>query len=155
MGLDNVFRLRNKKTGIQIDLFHFRNYYELADYFRRFEMLPKSNGTNEQSYEYAVTHENLTTLQRLLEPAYNLLIKLPLNTVTYYDDMGYPEQYHKLLYGEDFNPASSQSSFAGINLLNLYQRIDSLLEILDSIQTVWYNNEQIQGEYEIIFCDSY
>ena len=154
MGLDNVFRLRNKKTGIQMDLFHFRNYYELADYFRRFEMLPKS-GTNEPSYEYAVTRENLTTLQQLLEQAYNLLIKLPLNTVTYYDDMGYPEKYHKLLYGEDFNPASSQSSFAGIKLLNLYQRIDSLLEILDNIQKVWYNNEQIQGEYEIIFCDSY
>lgn len=156
MGLDNGFQLRNKQTGVTVDLFHFRKYYELADYFRKFKMLPKYDGTDGESYEYAVTNENLTELQRIIEPIYNTLIKLPANTIAYYDEMGYPEKYAKLFYGEDFDPTSSQSAFAGAKLIRLYQRIESLLEVLDNFGYVWYNNEEHKDDtFEIIFYDSY
>lgn len=154
MGLDNGFQLRNKNTGATIDLFHFRKYYELADYFRSFEMLPKFDGTEGESYKYAVTKENLTNLKQRIEPIYNVLIKLPFNTVTYYDEVGYPEKYIKLFYSEDFDPTSSQSCFAGAKLIRLYQRIESLLEIFDNTQDTYYDNEH-KDSYEIIFYDSY
>ena len=86
MGLDNGFQLRNKKTGKTVDLYHFRKYYELADYFRGFKMLPKFDGTEGKSYNYPVNAENLTTLKQVIEPIYNTLIKLPANTVAYYDE---------------------------------------------------------------------
>ena len=91
MGLDNGFQLREKKTGKTIDLFHFRKYYELADYFRGFKMLPKWDGTEGDSYEYAVTTENLTALKQMIEPVYVTLAKLPENTIAYYDEEGYSE----------------------------------------------------------------
>ena len=156
MGLDNGFQLRNKKTGKTVDLYHFRKYYELADYFRGFKMLPKFDGTDGESYTYPVNAENLTALKQVLEPIYNTLIKLPANTIAYYDEEGYPEKYRKLFYTNDFDPTSSQSSFAGAKLVRLYQRIDSLLEILDNSRFTWYNDEEHQEDaYEIIFYDSY
>ena len=156
MGLDNGFQLRNKTTGLTVDLFHFRKYYELADYFRRFKMLPKFDGTEGESYEYPVTKENLEKLAAQLEPIYNTLIKLPANTVAYYDEMGYPDKYTKLFYGDDFDPTRSQSAFAGAKLIRFYQRINSLLEILDNMQYIWYNEEEKKNDtYEIIFYDSY
>lgn len=156
MGLDNGFSLRNKKTGQIINLFHFRKYYELADYFRSFEMLPKFDGTEGHSYEYPVTESNLSALKSQLEPIYNTLIKLPENTVSYYDDVGYPQKYTKLFYSNTFDPTHSQSAFAGTKLIRLYQRIDSLLEILDNIKYTWYNDEEhVDDTYEIIFYDSF
>jgi hypothetical protein len=156
MGLDNGFRLREKNTGKTIDLFHFRKYYELADYFRGFKMLPKWDGTEGDSYEYAVTSENLTALKQMIEPVYVTLAKLPENTIAYYDEEGYSEKYRKLFYGNDFDPTSSQSAFAGAKLIRLYQRINALLEILDNSRFTWYNDEEHQEDaYEIIFYDSY
>lgn len=156
MGLDNGFQLRNKITGKTVDMFHFRKYYELAEYFRRFKMLPKFDGSEGDSYEYPVTKDNLTNLQHIIEPVYNTLIKLPSNTVAYYDEEGYSEKYRKLFYGNDFDPTSSQSSYAGAKLIRLYQRIESLLEILDNSRFAWYNDEEHQEDvYEIIFYDSY
>jgi hypothetical protein len=156
MGLDNGFQLRNKKTGQIIDLFHFRKYYELAEYFRSNPMLPKFNGTEGDSYEYAVTEQNLSTLQAMIAPIYNVLIKLPENTVAYYDDNGYPQKYTKMFYGNDFDPTGSSSSFAGTKLIRLYQRIAALLEMLDNIKYTWYNEEeQTDDTYELIFYDSF
>ena len=156
MGLDNGFQLRSKKTGKTVDLFHFRKYYELADYFRKFQMLPKFDGTEGESYEYPVTEENLTALKHIIEPVYNVLVKLPENTVAYYDEMGYHQKYAKLFYGNDSDHTASQSAYAGAKLIRLYQRIQSLLEILDNSRFTCYNDEEHKDEaYEIIFYDSY
>lgn len=150
MGLDNGFQLRNKKTGKTIDLFHFRKYYELAEYFRSQPMLPKFDGSEGASYEYAVTKDFLQTLQHQLDPIYTELVKLP--SVAYCDDNGYPKKYTKLFYNHSFDPTDSQSSFAGQKLMRLYNRIDALLEILDMLEIMSYNSE---AEYEIIFYDSF
>lgn len=156
MGLDNGFQLRNKKTGQVVSLFHFRKYYELAEYFRSFPMLPKYDGAEGHSYEYQVTEENLSKLKTIIEPVYNTLVKLPENTVSYYDDTGYPHKYTKLFYGNTFDPTCSQSSFAGTKLIRLYHRITSLLEILDNMKYTWYNDEEHGDDtYEIIFYDSF
>lgn len=156
MGLDNGFTLRNKKNNTQIELFHFRKYYELADFFRRYSMLPNSDGQEDPSYMYPVTESNLKELQHELEPIYQTLIKLPENTIAYYDENGYPTKYAKLFYGNDFDPTTSQSAFAGAKLIRLYQRIGSLLEILDNIRFVWYNDEEHKDDtYEIVFYDSF
>ncbi|MBQ8806279.1 MAG: hypothetical protein IJZ68_07500 [Bacteroidaceae bacterium] len=153
MGLDNGFQLRSKKTGKTVDLFHFRKYYELAEYFRSFKMLPKFDGTEGASYLYPVTEENLTELKRQLQPIYDTIVKLPENTISYYDEMGYPQKYTKLFYGNDFDPTSSQSAFAGAKLIRLYQRVNSLLEVLDNFKYACYNDTD--DTYEIIFYDSY
>jgi hypothetical protein len=149
MGLDNGFVLRNKITGDKTSLFHFRNYYELANYFRQFDMLPKHNDEDGESHEYEVTESVLTKLQQIIFPIYSVLIALPGNTVAYYDEVGYPQKYAKLFYSNSFNPIESSSSFAGRKLIQLYQRIDSLLEILDNLEPSCYN------PHEIIFYDSF
>ncbi len=156
MGLDNGFSLRNIKTGMRMDLLHFRKYYELADFFRQYKMLPKTDGSAGDSYMYAVTEEVLDKLQHQLEPIYNELIKLPTNTVAYYDENGYPAKYVKLFYSADFDPTSSQSAFAGTKLLRLYQRVDALKEILDNMKYIYYNEDEQSGnDWDIIFYDSY
>ena len=156
MGLDNGFTLRNKKNNTQIDLFHFRKYYELADFFRRYSMLPRDDNEDGPSYLYAVTESNLKELQHEITPIYQILIKLPENTIAYYDENGYPAKYTKLFYGNDFDPTSSQSSFAGTKLVRLYQRIEALLEILDNSRFVWYNDKEHKDDtYEIVFYDSF
>lgn len=156
MGLDNGFALRNKKNNTQIQLFHFRKYYELADFFRKCPMLPRDDGRDGPSYLYLATENNLKELQHEIAPIYQTLIKLPENTIAYYDENGYPTKYSKLFYGNDFDPTSSQSSFAGAKLIRLYKRIEALLEILDNIQFVWYHDEERQDDtYEIVFYDSF
>jgi hypothetical protein len=156
VGLDNGFTLHNKKNNTQINLFHFRKYYELADFFRRYPMLPRDDNEDGPSYLYAVTESNLKELQHEITPIYQALIKLPENTIAYYDENGYPSKYTKLFYGNDFDPTSSQSSFAGTKLVRLYQRIEALLEILDNSRFVWYNDEEHKDDtYEIVFYDSF
>jgi hypothetical protein len=156
MGLDNGFSMRNKKTGVIIDLFHFRKYYELAEFFRKYPMLPRLDGKPEDSYTYAVTEDILNKLQHELESIYSALIKLPANTVRYYDENGYPVRYSKLFFGLDFDPTSSQSMFAGEKLIRLYQRVDALKETLEQMQYIYREDEEVHNtEWEIIFYDSY
>ena len=150
MGLDNGFVLRNSKTKEQVvELFSFRNYHEMANFFRRTPMLPNINGTDEPSYEYAVNAEVLTQLKLHIDPIYRELSVLPANTVDYYDENGYPAKYRKLFFGNDFDPTDSRSSFAGNKLIRLYQRIDALSELLVNIE---YGDNK---DLEIILYDSY
>ena len=139
MGLDNGFILRNKTTNKDVELFSFRNYYALANFFR----------TGDET-EYEVSEQQLTDLLHQLKPVYEELKRLPMNTVGYYDDHGYPDKYCKLFYGSDFNPTDSESSFGGYKLMKLYNRVEALLEIMENIR---YSD--CSDEYCIIFYDSY
>lgn len=146
MGLDNGFVLRKRcEPQIEIELCNFRNFHALADFFRREKMLPNKDGSTNPSYEYAVTLDLLHRLQFRIESIYNELIKLPANTVSYYDDNGYPSRYSEMFYANDFDPTSSSDVFVGTKLIRLYQRIDSLREIM----------ENMSADYEVIFYDSY
>lgn len=155
MGLDNGFVLRNRNNPHQtMELFSFRKYYELADFFRRTPMLPNINGTKEESYEYAVDRQVLDKLQREIQPIYQELVKLRPNTLAMYDEEGYPKKYHEMFYGNDFDVTSSQSAFAGQKLVRLYQRIDSMMEILDNMSYSYRDSDE-KPDFEIILYDSY
>ena len=150
MGLDNGFVLRDSKTKEQIiELFSFRNYHELANFFRKTPMLPNTDGTEEPSYEYATNAELLTQLKLHIDPIYRELSVLPANTVDYYDENGYPAKYKKLFFGNEFDPTDSRSSFAGSKLMRLYHRIDALFELFANLE--YDENKHL----EIVFYDSY
>lgn len=149
MGLDNGFILRKKGEKEGIYLFNFRNFYALANMFRREQMLPNIESPDEPSYEYAVTEEKLEAIHRMIEPIYLELIKLHPNKLGYYDEKGYPKKYNELFFGNEFDPTNSQSAFAGQKLVKLYQRINALLEIMDGLHI------NCPDDMEIIFYDSY
>lgn len=155
MGLDNGFVLRNRKNPRQtMELFSFRKYYELAEFFRHTPMLPNTDGTDSESYEYAVDEQILNKLKAEIEPIYQELIKIRPNTLAMYDDKGYPKKYYEMFYGNDFDVTSSQSAFAGQKLVRLYQRIDSMLEILENLSYSYRDSDE-KPDFEIILYDSY
>lgn len=127
MGLDNGFVLKSKKNkNINIELSYFRKYYELDNY-----IMAKGIKTN-YGYKVIVSKELLKELFYQIKDIAEALIKLPINTIFEYDEEGYPKEYYDLFYGEDFSPCESTSDFAGEKLIKLYNRINSMLEILEN-----------------------
>ena len=136
MGLDNGFVLRFKDNpSYEVELAYFRKYYELDEYFPN------------QGEDVIVSKEDLVKLQLYIEPIYKLLKSLPKYIVEDYDNMGYPETGRwRAFENNDFTPLCSQSAFAGIKLMRLYERLDGIIEILEN---------DFSGKFEIYFYSSF
>lgn len=146
MGLDNGFVLKSKKNkNINIELCYFRNYYELNEY-----IMTKGIKTNYE-YEVIVSKELLKDLFYQIKDIAEALIKCPNNIILKYDIEGYPEEYRDHFYGEQFSPCNSPSAFAGSKLIRLYNRIDSMLEILEN---ELYNENDDEQDLYIVFYSS-
>ncbi|MGN0179631.1 MAG: hypothetical protein ACI4DY_09375, partial [Monoglobaceae bacterium] len=102
MGLDNGFEFRSRKNpNVRIEVANFRNYYELNHY-----MMQNGKETGVE-YEVEVSRELLENLFNKISPIRDELIKLPGDTVAYYDDHEYPDEYYEEFHLNEFNPATN------------------------------------------------
>ena len=142
MGLDNGFEFRSRKNpNVKIEVASFRNYYELNKY------MMQSGKKTEFEYEVEVSKELLEELLNKIKPIRDKLIKLPGDTVAYYDDHKYPDEYYEEFHMNEFNPATNESMYAGCKLLQLYERINTMLEA--------FENARYQSESELFSGDDF
>lgn len=126
MGLDNGFEFRSRKNpNVRVEVTNFRNFYELNHY-----MMQNGKETGVE-YEVEVSKELLEELRNAIEPIRNKLIRLPGDTVAYYDDHEYPDEYYEEFHLNEFNPATNETAYAGCKLLRLYDRINAMLEAFE------------------------
>lgn len=142
MGLDNGFEFRSRKNpNVKIEVANFRNYYELNKY------MMQSGKKTEFEYEVEVSKELLEELLNKIKPIRDKLIKLPGDTVAYYDDHKYPDEYYEEFHMNEFNPATNESMYAGYKLLQLYERINTMLEA--------FENTRYQSKSELFSGDDF
>lgn len=127
MGLDNGFIARKKENSyvVDIDLAHFRNYYELDDYIRSCTYSP-------DGYEFLVSAETIREIEKTIKDIAKTLLSTAGNTVDFYDEQGYPEEMQRQFYGNPFDPSMSRSSFAGRKLIRLYETTHCLQDIIEN-----------------------
>lgn len=128
MGLDNGFIIKHNSTGISCDIAYFRKYYELDTWVRQ-------NCKSKAEDIYAITEENIKDLQSYIKPIYDILIKIDDGLLNKFDDTVYNKstvtKIEAVAYNNEFNPLSTQSSFAGHKLIHLYQSLCQMLEIIE------------------------
>lgn len=125
MGLDNGFILHTK-NGEEVELAYFRKYYELDEWGRQhFDAIDTGKTL------FYVTYEHLVCLEKELASTILILSKLSPAKIHYYDDTEYPEKYVSEMYGQTFDPATSQSAFAGNKAMTLYHTVVLLEDILE------------------------
>jgi hypothetical protein len=127
MGLDNGFVIRSRKNpDLAIEIAYFRKYYyELDDWCLH-------HCKHIEKFEVEITKNVLDKLRSTIEPIAEALLKLGITKVGYYDENGYPKKFNVDFYGNDFNPADSNSFIAGVKLCRLYCAIDNMYDVLES-----------------------
>lgn len=138
MGLDNGFVIRSRSNpDLAIEIAYFRKYFELDDWCM-------SHCKHTEEFEVEITKDDLDKLRSTIEPIAEALLKLGITKVGYYDENGYPKKYDVDFYGNDFNPADSNSFIAGVKLCRLYCALDNMYDVLehngDDIYITFYSS---------------
>ena len=146
MGLDNGFILTNKKTKTKLELGYFRNFYELDRWVRENGISPEID--RNFCYDFILNKEILKKLLEEITPIAEKLLKFGDNKVSYYDSYGYPQEFIETFYREYFNPASSDSAFAGEKLIDLYYKVKTMYDLYDI-------NDNMDEDWILTFYSSF
>ena len=147
MGLDINISLKHKLTEQTVTLAYFRNYYELRDWVT--ENCP---AIDKDGYEFVISNLNVEKLYNEIKRFARAYSCLSEDEITLFEEQGiilfsqHDDPIYHLDGGSDFNPRSSNSSFAVHKLLNLYHFLEIAINAID--WNMW-------EDYDLIFYQSY